>query len=67
MEEACIYFAGGGTASIASHFLKIVDETTRGVLAQAMRTPFTTSGIDHSQWEVIDDDIGKEGYTSNAV
>jgi hypothetical protein len=45
-------------SSIAAHSPKIMDETTRGFLAQAMRDAFTSSGIDHNE-EYIDSLISK--------
>ncbi|KAJ5117563.1 hypothetical protein N7448_011195 [Penicillium atrosanguineum] len=51
MQEAC-------APSIASHSSRIMDETTRGFLAQAIRDAFTSSGIDHNE-EYIDSLISK--------
>ena len=51
MQEAC-------APSIASHSPRIMDETTRGFLAQAIRDACTSSGIDHNE-EYIDSLISK--------
>ena len=57
-EAACIYIQEACVLSIPSHSPRIMDETTRGFLAQAIRDAFTSSGIDHNE-EYIDCLISK--------